>query len=152
MKFKIGDRVKIRKDVTLKEINNNYFNGCQYDTMLFLLEASFHNFNDTYIIKDIYLDKSVTLIANNISCSVNSVILENNNILDDKEKEYLRGVIKPFRKDVESITKMDNLDGKEYIVVYLKNTDRAFLPNFKKGTMYKNMKTNKMYALEELGL
>lgn len=76
------------------------------------------------------------------------------NILDDVEKAYLSAVIKPFRKDVEWIEKIERYyGGNEYIHITVKrNEDCCELPTFKKGTMYKGMEANKAYTLEELGL
>lgn len=71
-------------------------------------------------------------------------------ILDDAERKYLSAVIRPFRDKVEYIEKVDS-DCEEYIHIRL-NLDWAILPHFKKGTMYKNMETNRCYKLEELGL
>lgn len=75
-------------------------------------------------------------------------------ILTDKEKAYLSAVIKPFRKDVEWIEKIERYDGEnEYIHITVKrNEDCCELPAFKKGTMYKGMEANKAYILKELGL
>jgi len=149
MKFKIRDKVKIRKNVTLEEISKNPFYSCQSDTMKFLLNASFNNFEETFIVKKIWTDNCVEL---NNGFLVNTIILDKvEEILDDKEKEYLKGVIKPFRKRIENIEKIADVGNKEYINIILKD-DCAFLPDFKKGTMYKNMKVNKEYSLEELGL
>ena len=71
-------------------------------------------------------------------------------ILDEVEKEYLRAVIKPFRKRMNYIKK-SSYCGAEYIMLDL-DDDATFLPNFKKGKMYKGMIANKKYTLEELGL
>lgn len=73
-------------------------------------------------------------------------------ILDKAEKEYLSAVIKPFRKRVLSICKMDGSCDEEYILISTKYTDHASLPYFPRGTMYKGMKSMKKYTLEELGL
>jgi hypothetical protein len=75
-------------------------------------------------------------------------------ILTEREKTYLSAVIKPFRKDVEWIEKIERYDGEnEYIHITVKrNEDCCELPTFKKGTMYKGMEANKVYTLEELGL
>ena len=83
-------------------------------------------------------------------------------ILDRKEKEYLRNVIKPFRNRVKSISKENDINGYEYISIGVSypinksngcsDTDHVFLPLFKRGTMYNNMKVEKQYTLEELGL
>lgn len=77
-------------------------------------------------------------------------------ILDDKEKEYLRGVIKPFRKwDIKIKKKKyenQTIDWAEQIVIrYGTQCTQEFLP-FKKGTMYKGMKLYKEYTIEELEL
>ena len=71
-------------------------------------------------------------------------------ILDDKEREYLRGVIKPFREKVVYIEKTMSWEG-EYIDICLEDDTIAF-PYFEKGTMYKGMKVDKKYSLKELGL
>lgn len=74
-------------------------------------------------------------------------------ILDDVEKAYLSVVIKPFRKDVEYIEKLNPscLKGKQYLRIELIN-DYFTLPIFAEGTMYKGMEADKAYTLEELGL
>ena len=75
-------------------------------------------------------------------------------ILDDKEKEYLRNVIRPFRDKIKHIVKRETLFtncSNEYIVIALQEGPIIF-PNFKEGTMYKGMKVNKTYTLKELGL
>lgn len=75
---------------------------------------------------------------------------EKKEILDEVEKEYLRAVIKPFRKRINYIKKCTYF-GTEYINLDL-DDDATFLPNFKEGKMYKGMIANKKYTLEELGL
>ena len=71
-------------------------------------------------------------------------------ILTKEEKSYLSEVIKPFIDKVTGILKGDN--GSEFIRISVENDGAFRLPYFKKGSMYKNMKTNKKYKLEELGL
>lgn len=71
-------------------------------------------------------------------------------ILDDAEKRYLKGVIRPFRDRVEYIKKID-CACEEYIHIQL-NKDWTILPHFRTGTMYKGMKPDHAYTLEELGL
>ena len=74
-------------------------------------------------------------------------------ILDEVEKKYLSGVIRPFRNEVKHIKKIEYTES-EYIQITLKSFDSSCinLPFFKKGTMYKNMKSYKEYKLKELGL
>ena len=71
-------------------------------------------------------------------------------MLTEEEKAYIAEVIKPFRDKVTGILKGDN--GSEFIRISVENDGAFRLPYFKKGSMYKNMKTNKKYKLEELGL
>ena len=73
-------------------------------------------------------------------------------ILDDVEKAYLSAVIKPFRKNIKYIAKYTFSIEAEYVKICLNCNDYIVFPNFKKGKMYKGMKTNKEYTLEELGL
>lgn len=76
-------------------------------------------------------------------------------VLDDVEREYLSAVIKPFRKKVKHIVKI-NLFGspeEQFIRIVIGNLDFINLPNFNKNTgMYKGMEGDKLYSLEELGL
>ena len=71
-------------------------------------------------------------------------------ILDDAEREYLSAVIRPFRDRVQYIKKIDSAC-EEYIHIQL-NRDWTILPHFRTGTMYKGMKPDHAYTLEELGL
>ena len=74
-------------------------------------------------------------------------------ILTDKEKNYLGAVIKPFRDRVNYIDKKG--DSYYYIEIELtsiKDIDFIDLPYFEKDAMYKGMELKKQYTLEELGL
>ena len=74
-------------------------------------------------------------------------------ILDEVEKRYLRGVIRPFRDKVKSITKFaDTRCTEEYIYMVVEGPADACLPRFDGNTMYKGMELGKEYTLEELGL
>lgn len=70
-------------------------------------------------------------------------------ILDEKEKEYLSAVIRPFKDRIKFIAKRKMFD--DYICIGL-NDEVISLPYFKKGTMYKGMELYKEYTLKELGL
>ncbi len=87
--------------------------------------------------------------------------IEKRDILTEKEKEYLRNVIKPFKDRVKNIAKQNDTDSYEYISIGVSypinksngcDTDYIWLPSFESGTMYKNMEVEKKYTLEELGL
>ena len=74
-------------------------------------------------------------------------------VLDDVEREYLSAVIKPFRKKISCIRKSkDSRKGKNYIKIEFCDGDRMFFPNLSNDEMYKGMKLDRNYTLEELGL
>lgn len=78
-------------------------------------------------------------------------------ILDEKEKEYLGNVIKPFKNKILSIKKKISCDNSEAFIViwYTTINDNACcfsLPNFLKNSMYKGMEINKEYTLKDLNL
>ena len=72
-------------------------------------------------------------------------------ILDEVEKRYLRGVIRPFRDKVTYIRKFVFSTGDAKIDIVVENW-YICLPTFPKNQMYKNMEDDKEYTLEELGL
>lgn len=74
-------------------------------------------------------------------------------ILDEEEKRYLRGVIRPFKNKVKGIEKKEVNEKEEYIYIFLGGITNNFsLPSFEKETMYKGMQIDNRYSLEELGL
>ncbi len=74
-------------------------------------------------------------------------------ILDEEERKYLSGFIKPFRDEIEYIRKVPNEYYKtEHLVIYFKDNMNMPFPYFKKGSMYKGMKVDKNYTLKGLGL
>lgn len=73
-------------------------------------------------------------------------------VLDDKEIEYLSAVLRPFRKEVATISKFNAFDGSQYIYIEMKDRRGSNLPTFSKGTMYKGMIEGMHYSLKELGL
>ena len=79
-------------------------------------------------------------------------------ILDKQERDYLSHIIKPFKDKVKYIGKKSYCNEKyEYIYIVvceLPNNDEhnINLPNFRNGTMYKNMKLDIQYTLKELNL
>lgn len=101
------------------------------------------------IFKDIHpLDKEPTSLESIVHPSV----------LDDAEKRYLRGVVRPFSDAELYIMKHhESLRNVEDIIIGYKSDvlDERFyfrLPPFKAGTMYKDMEPDRKYSLEELGL
>ena len=79
-------------------------------------------------------------------------------ILDDAEKRYLKGVIRPFRDRVQYIAKAFADDAcvyriNCYIFIHFNDgSDDMDFPVFHESKMYKGMKSDKAYTLEELGL
>ena len=71
-------------------------------------------------------------------------------ILDEEEKRYLEGVIRPFRNKVDHVAK-HGICNKEYIFIDLED-DILQLPYFSTNTMYKGMEIDEGYTLGELGL
>ncbi len=72
-------------------------------------------------------------------------------ILDKAERRYLKDVIRPFKNKVKYIKKVNKFGKKPYITIELKDDFMSF-PNLEDDTMYKNMKIDKKYTLEELDL
>ena len=73
-------------------------------------------------------------------------------ILDEVEKRYLRNIIRPFRNRVKAISLITS-GGKGYCYINIELKDEnIYLPNFEINTMYKGMKPEKEYGLEELGI
>lgn len=153
--LKVGDLVKLRDDlIDEKEYDGYYFNenmrfkGFKQveETLCDNKVIAIYNNNRTYY----YAKQMLAEVKRPIQYE--TIYKREEPILDDKEKEYLGNVIRPFRNEVIYIVKkIYNHREKEYIAINLKN-DTIFLPNFKENTMYKNMKINKEYTLEELGL
>ena len=80
-------------------------------------------------------------------------IYEAKEILDEKEKKYLSYVIRPFINRVKSIKKISHRDCKKcWIKIKLTTDEGIHFPFFKEDKMYKGMKINREYTLEELGL
>lgn len=73
-------------------------------------------------------------------------------ILTDSEREYLSAVIKPFRKNVMDVIKLQCSDERQCIRIRICVGDYAELPLFNNNTMYKGMEVDKYYTPEELGL
>lgn len=74
-------------------------------------------------------------------------------LLDDGEREYLRVVLRPFKKDIECVVKYASIGYPyEYLVVKMNGKCNWRFPMFPIGTMYQGMEESKEYTLEDLGL
>ena len=119
-------------------------------------ENRFENrINVTYIgeINNHFKDKILGKIIKIEKPSYTTVYEAKPEILDEVEKRYLKNFITPFKESVETIRKLYSpVKDKEYIQIRYKDDRPTCLPYFKKNTMYKDMKENRNYTLEELGL
>lgn len=144
--------MKIRKklrDLSVEELEQYCSeNGCASCALRWL--SCSHDFETIRKHKDIFNDKFLD----------QKVEIEMPDILDEKEKEYLGNVIKPFRDRIIKIAKLETITGYAfYICIFIKSNvpsalsfDTIDLPAFAKDTMYKNMVIDTGYTLEELGL
>lgn len=116
-----------------------------------------YKFNDSCLLRfddsdKCWIDGSVSLIG--LLDGTFEIIKLPKSILDDVEKEYLSNVIKPFRKKIRYICKRQ-LHEHDYIDIRYKDSYgemSMIFPDFKIGAMYKGMKLNKKYSLDDLGL
>ena len=76
-------------------------------------------------------------------------------VLDNVEREYLSAVIKPFRKKVSYISKIEKgySTEEQFIKITVNRNEFINLPYFNKSSrMYMGMEPFMEYTLEELGL
>lgn len=76
-------------------------------------------------------------------------------VLDEVEREYLSALIKPFRKNVLYISKIEKAYEEDtcFIDIELNGCERINLPYFNiKSGMYAGMQPFVKYSLKELGL
>lgn len=137
MNLIIGDRIKIKDyddDFIVIDINND-------DVRVISPAGIIYGFSKNDIIK---VERP---------CQYETID-EKREILTRKEREYLRAVIRPFRKQINSLVKYgyDCFDQQYIIIKYDKEKYVIRLPDFEKDTMYKGMELDKEYSLEELGL
>ena len=170
--FKVGDKVRIKSIEEIRRIDKGLY-GIVEEYLkelqggVYTIEDIDYNQNICILLEDItsfgfkcdYLEKVDTFYKTLPNDYSGKLVIEKGQviekedkkeILDEVEKEYLRAVIKPFRKRINYIKKCTYF-GTEYINLDL-DDDATFLPNFKEGKMYKGMIANKKYTLEELGL
>ena len=143
-KSPIGIKITFENGIVLVKDSEDFFESTGFSRKITELKK----FTDQYIgilgkIIKIEEPNYVTVYENKIE------------VLDEVEKRYLRGVIRPFRNKVKSIRKTDNnMNGKdnEYLTITLTEEPNMDFPNFEPNSMYQRMKLYKEYTLEELGL
>ena len=132
-KFKVGQRVKIirtGKIGVVKDIDSNDFTTFGGSNVCYQVEYNDIRTIAWFSVYDLELIKE---------------------ILNEKEKEYLNNVIKPFKKRVTYIKKIRK-DIQEYISINIKNDLPINLPYFLECTMYNGMELDRKYTLSELEL
>lgn len=141
-KSPIGTKIIFEDGTVLVKDEENYFENASKSRDI----ANLYNLKDNY--------SDLGKIIKIEEPTYETVYEAKKEILDEVEKRYLRGVIRPFRDKVKTIKKGTlNINDEQYISINFENTANNFaLPNFKKGTMYKGMGVDKKYTLEELGL
>lgn len=73
-------------------------------------------------------------------------------LLNPEEKKYLSEVIRPFRKEVESIRKLNGPQSGQAFIKIQVGFNYLNFPGFERGTRYKGMEYYKDYTPEDLGL
>lgn len=162
MKFKVGDKVKLNKNVKKFKYGKGIVGYDETGTIIEIdrykdicvdfpscwewrgTEEELVLVNGKKFFKELPNDFTGTL-------EVEKGYIVEKEILDDVEKEYLLNIIKPFRDKVEYISK-NRFSVGEFIGISIDNDSDIQLPTFNKTTMYKGMEVNKKYTLKELGL
>lgn len=136
----IGTKITFESGNIIIKVKENYYCNNLY----------FRNDNDLKGLKDtISLNKIIKIEEPEYQ----TVYESKPEILDDVEKRYLSNFIRPFRDKVEWIEKVKTYDpDMEYIQILINTDEEINLPSFEVGEMYKGMKANQRYELEELGL
>lgn len=136
------------KDLTLREFIDWKKENCKKCKNCIFRDIECNGYSNNCWInnKDIYSDKFL-----------NQEIEIETDILSEKEKEYLKSIIRPFKDRVEYIEK--SIGTLYFIAIAIKSIaidcsiETIYLPYFEpKSKMYEGMELNKEYTLKELGL
>lgn len=148
--LKNGDIVTYRDGKKRIVINNELYESIE-DICTNLCSNVLDNYTKKLLDKDNFRNVDIVKVERVGSYTT---VFERKDILDEKEKEYLRTVIRPFKNEIKYIIKKESYvrGYREYIRIIFKDNDDMYFKDFKKGTMYKGMQTNKEYTLKELGL
>lgn len=143
-------KIKLR-DMTKEQWDANRDSLCKFKKMQSCDECIFKfinclksSYKELWIYhKDLYSDKFLD----------QEIEIDIPDILDEKEKEYLSNVIKPFRDEIDCIFKHKNdMTFKSYISIKLKDKSYVHFPDLKDNKMYAKMELDYYYTLEELDL
>lgn len=141
-------KIKLR-DLTEKEFRNWKIENCEADCKHCFFEnvGCIEWKNNCWVKnKNLYSDK---FLDQEIEIEVKD---KDETLLTLKEKEYLEGVIKPFKDKVVSISKSKMDNNLEYLCINIKDDYHLCFPNFLRNKYYKNLEIEKKYTLEDLEL
>lgn len=140
-KSPIGTKITFENGAVLVKDEENYFENV----------SRCRDIDNLYNLKDNYSDLGKIIKIE--EPEYKTVYETKGEILDEAEKRYLRGVIRPFRDKVTMIRKLFSpTRGKYYIQARYKDDTPTNFPYFDDKTMYQGMEKDKEYTLEELGL
>ena len=93
------------------------------------------------------------VLFKNVTWENSPIQYRDNELLTPKEREYLKSVFRPFASHIAYVQKLGS-GNSEFIKVYIwgENAVPMLFPDFKKGTIYKGMKSEVKYTLKELGI
>lgn len=170
MEIKIGDKVKLKnrrgkgwnsdgmmdkyigKIVTVSDIHQGFLeNGftIKEDDGRGFPRWVFNSEDIEYVVKQKHFKSLPNDYTGTIE--VENGFIQEKEILDEAEKKYLKGVIRPFENKISYISREECYDEDCYICIRL-DDESVELPYFKKGSMYNGMEADKKYTLKELGL
>lgn len=141
MKIKLRDLTKEQYEKR-KKVNCGNCYTCPFRKVSCVTVGEASPINNKDLYSDKFLDQEI------------ETEIEDNPILADKERIYLRKVIEPYRDKVESIEKIGSeyLDsGNDFIVIHLVE-DSISLPILNTGFKFNGMELNKQYTVKELRL
>lgn len=137
-------KIKLR-DMTKEQYKTWLAKNCDYGKCVNCpfrkVRCDFLSKNNWINNKDLYRDKFL-----------NQEVEIDIELLTKEEKEYLEGVIKPFKDIVEYIAKSDMDNNLEYLCISIKDDYHLCFPNFLKNKYYKGLEIEKKYTIEDLGL
>lgn len=90
------------------------------------------------------------VLFKNVTWENSPIQYRDSELLTPKEKNYLKFVFKPFANDIVYVQKR-RFNDVEHIRAMTYKSSIVF-PDFEKGTIYKGMKAEAKYTLEELGI